>query len=215
MASAPLPVREIGAYRTLRRLVGALGMALPVVLAGGCMVWQRSVALEDTISDYYGTIMRNVLVGTLFTVGWFLWSYRGYESKDDTAGNVACVFALGVALFPATSPSRWVRWVHFASATLLFLTLAYFALVLFTKQAPSPTPQKLVRNRVYVASGVVILLCIAAIALYSVALEGTAVAALRPVFWLESLALWAFGFAWLVKGETLWRDAEAPAAAPN
>lgn len=28
----------------------------------------------------------------------------------------------------------------------------------------------------------------------------------HPVFWLETLALEAFGFSWLVKGETLWRD---------
>jgi hypothetical protein len=27
------------------------------------------------------------------------------------------------------------------------------------------------------------------------------------VFWLEALALWAFGFSWFVKGETLWKDA--------
>jgi hypothetical protein len=40
-------------------------------------------------------------------------------------------------------------------------------------------------------------------------LKDTAIAAIKPVFWLESLALWAFGISWFVKGETLWRDAEA------
>ncbi|HEY8884050.1 MAG TPA: hypothetical protein VIO35_01960, partial [Chloroflexota bacterium] len=30
------------------------------------------------------------------------------------------------------------------------------------------------------------------------------------LFWLESAMLWAFGFSWLVKGETLWRDAGSP-----
>ena len=28
---------------------------------------------------------------------------------------------------------------------------------------------------------------------------------MKPVFWLESLALWAFGLAWFVKGEGLRR----------
>jgi hypothetical protein len=28
----------------------------------------------------------------------------------------------------------------------------------------------------------------------------------RPVFWLESIALWAFGISWLVKGETILKD---------
>jgi hypothetical protein len=29
---------------------------------------------------------------------------------------------------------------------------------------------------------------------------------LNPVLWLECIALWAFGFAWFVKGETIWKD---------
>ena len=33
-----------------------------------------------------------------------------------------------------------------------------------------------------------------------------AIAWVRPIFWLEVVGLVAFGFSWLVKGETLWRD---------
>jgi hypothetical protein len=51
------------------------------------------------------------------------------------------------------------------------------------------------------------LACIVAIPLYYALLEATFVASIKPVFWLESLALWAFGWSWFVKGETLWRDA--------
>jgi hypothetical protein len=29
---------------------------------------------------------------------------------------------------------------------------------------------------------------------------------MKPVFWLEAFALWAFGVSWFVKGETLWKD---------
>jgi hypothetical protein len=54
------------------------------------------------------------------------------------------------------------------------------------------------------------LLCIALIGFYFMALQGTALSALRPVFWLESLALWAFGVSWFIKGETLFKDAKAP-----
>ncbi|HLF70230.1 MAG TPA: DUF998 domain-containing protein, partial [Actinomycetota bacterium] len=141
----------------------------------------------------------------LFAIGWFLFTYRGYERKDDIAGNLACVFALGVALFPNSGePSE--RAIHFTSAGLLFLVLAYFSLVLFTKSGGTPTAQKLKRNRVYVVCGVSILLCIAGIGLYYAFLQNSSIAALKPVFWLESLALWTFGVSWFVKGETLWRD---------
>jgi hypothetical protein len=28
----------------------------------------------------------------------------------------------------------------------------------------------------------------------------------KPVFWMETLALWAFGISWLVKGQLLLKD---------
>lgn len=34
----------------------------------------------------------------------------------------------------------------------------------------------------------------------------TRIALIRPDFVLETLALWAFGLSWLVKGGALWRD---------
>jgi hypothetical protein len=190
-------------YLTLRRVVGMLGVSLPVVVA----VWGFALCacLEPSISDYYSLRTRDAFVGILFTIAWFLFTYRGYDRDDNRAGNLACLFALGVALFPNTGAS-WERAIHFASAAALFLVLSYFSLFLFTRSAGSPTPQKKIRNRVYTACGVLILVCIASIGLYAWLLRDTAVAALKPVFWLETLALWAFGFSWFVKGETLWRD---------
>jgi hypothetical protein len=31
----------------------------------------------------------------------------------------------------------------------------------------------------------------------------------HPLFWCEAIATFAFGFAWWVKGETLWKDVES------
>ena len=200
--------RVLVSYLTLRRVVGSLGVLLPVLLAVGCFVLGACTELQDSISDYYATEMRDVFVGILFAIGWFLFSYRGYERKDDIAGYLACLFALGVALFPTTSESKAIHTAHFVSATALFLVLSYFSLCLFTKtkKDASPSPEKEIRNGVYVACGVTILVCITSIALYFAFLRNTSVAAIKPVFWLESLALWAFGWAWFVKGETLWKD---------
>ena len=59
------------------------------------------------------------------------------------------------------------------------------------------------RNKVYVVCGIFMLVCIALVAIYGWFLQDTAIASIKPVFWLESLALWAFGWSWFVKGEGL------------
>jgi hypothetical protein len=195
-------------HLTLRRTVGALGVLLPFILAGGCLLFGSCGGLQPSISEYYDTEMRDVLVGVLFTIGWFLFAYKGYDRRDDVAGDLACAFALGIALFPITSTRTATRVVHLFSATCLFLVLAYFSIVLFrkTKSPGVMTQKKRVRNRIYLWCGIAILACIGGIVLYAALPPSPALAALEPVFWLEALALVAFGVSWFVKGETLWTD---------
>jgi hypothetical protein len=202
-------VRIQVSYLTLRRVVGVLGVSLPVVVALWGFDLCRCLRLEPSISDYYGLRTRDVFVGILFTIAWFLFAYRGYDRRDGIAGDLACLFALGVALFP-NSGTAVERTVHFGSALSLFLVLAYFALVLFTKTGAAPTPRKRIRNRVYVSCGVTMLACIALMAVYFAFLQDSGLGSLNPVFWLESIALWAFGVSWFVKGETLWKDRLTP-----
>jgi hypothetical protein len=76
---------------------------------------------------------------------------------------------------------------------------------LFRKTGDSPSSEKLTRNKLYLVSGVTILVCVALVPLYNLLPEGNEIASIKPVFWLESLALWAFGFAWFVKGDGLRR----------
>jgi len=195
----------IVSHLTLRRVVGVLGVALPVILALWGFVLCRALELQPSISDYYSLRTRDAFVGILFTVAWFLFAYRGHERKDNIAGYLACLFALGVALFP-NSGSGWEKAVHFASAFALFLVLSYFSLCLFTLSKGVLTPQKIKRNRIYRVCGLIMLTCIALIGLYYWLLADTPLSKFRPVFWLESFALWSFGLSWFVKGETLWRD---------
>ena len=45
------------------------------------------------------------------------------------------------------------------------------------------------------------------IAVYSWFFDGNnSLDEIKPVFWLESIALWAFGISWFIKGETLVKD---------
>ena len=117
---------------------------------------------------------------------------------------------LDIALFPNTG-EEWEQALHFVSAAGLFLVLAFFSLVLFTKSdrpRASWTFKKKARNTIYMICGVVMLICIVSIAVYSWFLDGTSLADLKPVFWLETFALWAFGVSWFVKGQPLWKDVE-------
>jgi len=204
----PLPDGEVRSYRTLRRIVGVLGVSLPIVLAAWGFVLQGKFTVEPSISDYYYPLRtRDALVGVLFTVGWFLWDYHGYDKSDDVPGNFACLFALGVALFPKSGPYASPT-LHFTSAAGLFLILAYFAYFQFTKSAGRRTPEKKTRDRIYRTCGVAIVACMVLIVIYHLLFENTRLAALAPVFWLETFALWAFGFSWFVKGDTLFKDKE-------
>ncbi|MCH8320572.1 MAG: DUF4159 domain-containing protein [Acidobacteria bacterium] len=156
-------------HKTLRLIMGLLAIALPVTLAVFGFILCECIGIQDSISDYYSLRTRDALVGILFAIGWFLFAYRGYDVGDSIAGYLACLFALGVALFPNSSGDEWQRVVHFTSAVLLFVVLSYFALFLFTKSDKLPedrSHQKRNRNRVYVVCGLVMLACIALIGLY-------------------------------------------------
>ena len=77
------------AYRTLRRIVGLLGVLLPVLLAIGNPLLGARLELQSSISEYYGTAMRDVLVGFLFAIGLFLFSYHGYGPPQSRCGRVS------------------------------------------------------------------------------------------------------------------------------
>jgi hypothetical protein len=203
----------VASFRELRAVVGVLGFALPVLV----MIWGLALhgSLQPSISAYYDWRTRDLLVGTLFTIGWFLFAYKGYSKEDDWTGNVACVAALGVAIFP-THGSQLDHHLHTISSALLFLALTWFCLFLFTKTDPrhQPTRRKLARNRVYRICGWVMLGCMVAIALHNLLGVPEWLARLKPVFWLEWTLLWAFGVAWFVKGETVLKDEPAGQPAP-
>ncbi len=208
-------------YLMLRKAVGGIAVLLPFALA---IPWWllRDHALQSSISDYYYTGMRNLFVGSLCAIAMFLLCCRGFDWKDELAGMFSALCALGVAFFPTTpvNPSafqREVGWAHYAFAALLFLTLAYFCLILFKMTATNRTvtSRKLQRNRVYTVCGWVILASILAIAATKIFGLKYSILGLGPVFCFESTSLLAFGTAWLTKGETFLKDEVAqPPSAP-
>ncbi|RZQ63039.1 DUF998 domain-containing protein [Amycolatopsis suaedae] len=201
----------VRSYLFLRRAIGVIGLALPAVLIVGKLLLQGGPLL-NSISGYHHSVMGGVFVGSMCAVGTFLFSYRGYDRTDDICGNVAAVAAIGLALFP-TTPSgstdgteRLIGLVHLAFAAVFFVMLAVFCLFLFTKSdGTAPSPQKLRRNRVYRACGVAMMVCLLLIVFQNVLFDDV-LDAMKPVLWLESAAILAFGVAWWVKGAVLLRD---------
>ena len=201
---------QIISYYTLRKLIGSAGIFLPTLMVIGQLINESSMKVEFSISDYYDEgVAGDILVGVLFALGFFLFSYKGPERIDSRAANVGCVAALGVALFPTTSSVNWIHTMHFVFAFLLFGVFIFFSLVLFRKTDPSKriTKKKENRNKAYLVCGIIMSVCIVSIPL-CIFLLPKASQQYNLVFWLETVMLEAFGFSWITKAEVLWQDSE-------
>ena len=207
--TANLVVSAIG----IRRAVGISGIALPVALGlGGLIV---GVPIQDNISSYYHTELRDLFVGTMCAIGVFLLCYRGHDWIENWTANIGCVAALGVALCPLDAGSdplvqkSLTGYVHTFSGGVFFLTLAFYSLVHFprtSRQDGDDAAHPWERNAIYRTSGLVVLLCTLAMGAYLFLLRPSWKERLNhwnTLFWLESLATWAFASAWLTKGRVL------------
>lgn len=211
-------------YRAMRRAVGYIALTLPAALACGNLLVNLlgpahslpSPLIERSISDYYHTPMHDYFVGGLCAIASFLICSRGYDLADEVTGYLAGLFTFGVALFPSVDPGIAtytpfqvdIGFIHTGFAALMFLTLAFFCIVLFRRSSPHAliTRRKRHRNRIYAACGFTIMVCM--FLMVAITLDAWA-RAMRPsglLFWCESPALAAFGVAWLTKGEVFLRD---------
>ncbi|MEA3369135.1 MAG: DUF998 domain-containing protein, partial [Candidatus Ratteibacteria bacterium] len=172
--------------------------------------------IQESISHYYHTGMRDVFVGALCAVALFMFFYSGYDKWDDWAGNAAGFFAIGVALFPATEAgsSNLIGKIHLACAAFFFLILTVFSLFLFTKKGSNPTPQKLIRNKIYVICGLIMITCLISIVIYKNLIHNDNSESWF-LFGAETVALIAFGVSWFTKGGSLYPDKENQNTVPD
>ncbi len=214
-------------FKTMRKMIGFLGMGLPLILFFWSVVLTGNHFLLDSISSYYHTNTRDILVGILCAVAFFLFAYHGYDNLDFIAFKIASFSALGIALFPAQLKSAMNPYIHIAPnvsdvtnvfhfifAGVFFTTLAFVSLFLFTKtdkekKRKGVITRKNIRNGVYIACGTVLLVCVAVMAVLTFIPETSGIFSIQPVFWIETVALFAFGISWLVKGELFIKDKKA------
>jgi hypothetical protein len=199
---------------TLRIAVGLLGISLPFILVIGSILLDGKNEILYSISAYYHTRIGNGFVCIMSAVAIFLFAYKGYDKKDNIAGNLGGIFALGTALFPNSQayPVPLVHKLHLTFAAPLFLVLIYFSVVLFTTSNKPKPHRKAKRNRniVYYICGFTMIACVIAIALLKLWLEGSypQIESLKLAFWLESIALVACGISWMTKGQIIFKDEE-------
>lgn len=211
-------------FLTLRTAIGVLGIAMPLAVRWGARLLER-IPSNDSISAYYYTGMRDVFVGTLFAIGVFLFCYRDRSRQDNILTNIAGLCAVGIGLLPtepnfhpvirarfpdldtaACYSNHGPLGFHIYVVVAFFLIISYLTIFRFTKPGPEGyTGRKRTRNKIYVACGAVMVASLAAI----VVLKG--LSSDNPIFWPETVAIVAFGIAWLTKGHTILGDSGGPA----
>jgi len=206
------PTAESLSQQAHRRLIGILGLLLPLLLyvfAGlrhtvGLPAWTPL----NSISAYYYTGAVAIFVGVLFALALFLLTYPGYKGviADRLLGLVGGTAGILVALFPTSAPdglsaptwwSPYMRTVHYLSAVVLFVAFILFAIWLFRKSnIPRRGDRPLEKRRrddICLASGIIMIA--------SVLWAASSMFTHAPIFIPESIAIIAFAVSWLTKGE--------------
>ncbi len=221
-------------YTTLYRIVGVIAILLAFVLRIGIIAFDRKAPYS--VSSYYYSPMRNILVGSLCILGLFLIAYEGHDKLDTWVTNIAGFAAIGVAFFPTSDPSfhpAWVGRLHPFFAAVAMTSLALMALQ-FTHTKPltkrldwrqeiqymgwtllfkyNLDPGNVNRGPAKMIRNRIYSSC-AWLILIAIILAFVQNFWTKPVkdvtqwlFWFEALAIVAFGFSWLVKGKTIFTD---------
>lgn len=204
-------------FNSLRNTVGVLGILLPVIIVlmhGGLLA---------SVSLFYYSKAAVYFIAFLSLLGVFMLNYKGYEKKadekisDNAISSIAGILALLIVVFPTNCTieksefcnsfisggfplyghnDKLVQIIHVISALGFFIIMAIISYLKFTRGDLSD-PLKLKKNKIHRISAITI---ITSLVLF--AIERIAKISVTPydVFFLESIAIWAFGISWLVKG---------------
>lgn len=210
---------ELSSYFALRHALGILCLCFPFALIFGGQITIGEVL--PSISDYYFSPMRDLVVGALVAFGIFLVAIREEPrntrlQSQNFLGIAAGLGAIGVAIFPnrphsvgietfmhAIMDDRICTVLHFISALVFLYTLSLYCLKRFPQRASD-------RERyIHLACGNAILAAglLATLASFARLFHWPGAATLvedwNAIFWLESIGVWAFCLSWLVKGRSV------------
>ena len=206
-------------YR-LRKCIGILGLMLPTIIFG---LYDKLLA---SISHYYYTSSSVFFIGILFSFGLILLSYKGYRTEvdekvsDDFITSLAGIFILIAVIIPTSCCNSGddsikcggiyllghingiANTIHLVSAAIFIFILGWMCVYKFTR---SKTEGGKKYHTLYKICGYIVWVCVGLIAIIFALDEFTSIDfdILIPgyTFILESIALYAFAVAWLVKGK--------------
>jgi hypothetical protein len=207
----------VASYLLLRKAIGWIGTLLPVVLVAGDAAFS-SGPLPNSISGYYYTPMRNILVGTLCVFGVFLLIYDVGVFSHRWFTNMAGVGVLGVAFFPGspaitnlTTTEEVIGNVH-----VVFAGVAFVGFLLTTwcfsradsdgPDAPAPSRDAVIFYRACAGVMLVFEFASGAANFLSLSVQN----ATFVLFISEALVIITFGIAFLIKGGGLQPLLSAP-----
>lgn len=233
MSTNSLPIQQtansnkVMSFLLLRQIIGSIGISLPflLIIGTGCLD-EYSPAFQSSISHYYYTKMHMLFVGLLCVLGGFLITYRGSSNSENYISSFAGICSILVSVFPDDTVNYiyndkklsfiqtqklndYVPDIHFASATLLFLSFAALCYFFFIDaDDPNANPiKKQRRNIVYRTCGIGILLSLILCYLFlKDYLNISEDFDTHSVLIFETTALVFFGFSWLLKGSLMWTN---------
>lgn len=211
--------------RTLQKLVGILGVLLPVMLYVFLYTDTGYGRPLESLSHYYFTRVSGIFVITVSLLAVFLIIYKGKEPIDFLLSTTAGLSALLVVLFPTDNiapeasgyrcavttlrDSDARMHFHYIAASVFLVSLAAIALFIFTKSdqpRPYRTAQKNTRNICYRICGVLMLTALATALLGHLQVIKIPIFGESLTFWMETIAVESFGLAWLIKAEVFFKD---------
>ncbi len=212
----------LDSYYTIRKIIGILGLLLPVVV----FTAHEGVMLSS-ISHYYYTKSAVFFIAILSSFGFFLISYRGYEKEetekisDNTITHIGGFAVLLLVLIPTACickdcdmitvdfsngfplyghENKLIGSIHLVSAGIFLFSMGWMSIYKFTKG-------KTTKNHAfYKVCGYTVWICIGILFIEFVMekiLDKSFRATLYDVFILETIAIISFGSSWLVKGKAL------------
>ena len=210
----------LSSYLTIRKLIGTLGILLPI------LVYVGHGELLSSISHYYYTKSAVFFIAILTCFGLFLISYKGYEKaenewlSDDIITRIGGFCALLVVLLPTTCfeddcgqlsdidlsngylfghANKFVGIIHLVSAGIFLIAMGWMSINRFTKGSHK------LKNKFYKFCGYTVWASIGIlIVLFALdALLDNFSLPTYSVYIFETIAVTAFGSSWLVKGKAI------------
>ncbi|MFT3705953.1 MAG: hypothetical protein QM802_26540 [Agriterribacter sp.] len=213
---------------TLRKMVGALGILLPLIVYLFLQITDDFDPVLPSISHYYFTRSSSFFEIIVSLLAVFLLIYKGEKFIDYILSSLAGLSALLMLIFPTSNlwglmqgkydlvavtcfkQSEFRPKFHYGCAAIFLICLALISLLLFTKSSQSPshrTQRKKIRNWIYRGCAIIMFSALLVAFLgFLGTIDEKYYDSHNMTFWMEVISVEAFGLSWMVKGGFIFQD---------